>query len=921
VTDRSDPSRRTGALDLLLAGGAVAGVYAAGALLNAWDRLEEPLRAWPHMDELLALAVLSSFAWIGVALRRSRLAARAERLRREAELQLRSLLENLPAIAYIEDARTRRTTYVSPQIETVLGFTPDEWLASPTLWTDRLHPDDRDRVVASDAADEGDVWSIDYRMLARDGRTVWLHNEAVLVRDERGEPRWWQGIVTDITERKASEERLARTEERLRRLLEDLPVVVYVDAVDELSTALYVGPRYQELTGYSPEERLRQPDLWLRMLHPEDRERVIAESRRTNETGEPFDMEYRIVTADGRVVWVRDRAYLVTDADGRRVWQGVLIDITDRYEAALSLARRDRILHATAFAAERLLSAEDWSAALDEVLERLGTAAEASRATLWRNDRTDDDLVTTLVRAWHAPGIDWPEVDRSLTTAFSWSGGGFARWAEELGSGRVVHERVAAFPPSERALLAAGPLPIDVVLCVPIFVAGRWWGYVGLDRCGDDRLWKEPEIEGLEIGANALGAAIARAEVEARVREAEERFRGIVEHIPAAVYLDRGDDSMQTLYVSPQIEAITGITPEAWVAEPDIWVRAVHPADRERVVHGYLEAIRRKEAWRDDYRVRTPDGRTVWVHDETTFLRSSDGGGDLIQGVLFDITERKLAEQALRDSERREREAADRLRALDEMKNTFLAAVSHELRSPLTSILGLALTLERAPDLPASESEELLRRLAGSARKLDRLLRDLLDIDRLNRGIVEPQRRLVDVGRLARQTCEQVDALAGRQVILRCDPTSAEIDPAKVERIVENLLTNAARHTGPDHRIWLRVGAHDDGVLIVVEDDGPGIPEPLRRAIFEPFRQGPSRPAHAPGTGIGLTLVARFAELHGGRAWVEEREGGGASFRVWLPRRTPTAGGPATSRPDGLSPDARTPATASGAAEAAAPRP
>src|SRR5207245_5803467 len=130
----------------------------------------------------------------------------------------------------------------------------------------------------------------------------------------------------------------------------------------------------------------------------------------------------------------------------------------------------------------------------------------------------------------------------------------------------------------------------------------------------------------------------------------------------------------------------------------------------------------------------TPDGRTIWVHDETTFLHADDGSPLYLQGVIFDITERKLAEQALRESEQRERDAAERLRALDEMKNTFLAAVSHELRSPLTSILGLALTLERHK-LPKEDETDLLARLSSNARKLDSLLRDLLDLDRLTRRI------------------------------------------------------------------------------------------------------------------------------------------------------------------------------------------
>jgi signal transduction histidine kinase len=104
-----------------------------------------------------------------------------------------------------------------------------------------------------------------------------------------------------------------------------------------------------------------------------------------------------------------------------------------------------------------------------------------------------------------------------------------------------------------------------------------------------------------------------------------------------------------------------------------------------------------------------------------------------------------------------------------------------------------------------------------------------------------------------------------------------------VERIVENLLANADRHTPPATPVWIRTSRHDQGVLITVEDAGAGIPLRLRAAVFEPFRQGPEHLRHAPGVGIGLTLVARFAELHGGRAWVEDRPGGGSSFRVLLP--------------------------------------
>jgi signal transduction histidine kinase len=217
------------------------------------------------------------------------------------------------------------------------------------------------------------------------------------------------------------------------------------------------------------------------------------------------------------------------------------------------------------------------------------------------------------------------------------------------------------------------------------------------------------------------------------------------------------------------------------------------------------------------------------------------------------------------------------------MKNAFLAAVSHELRTPLSSVLGYALTLERPEiSLPLEQQKELTHRLAINARKLERLLSDLLDLDRLARGVLEPRRRPTDMPRLMARLIEETD-LGGHQVVLEVEPLVIQVDAPKVERVVENLLVNASKHTPPDARVWLRIASRDEGVLITVEDEGPGIPDDLKAVVFEPFLQGNGEGDRVPGTGIGLSLVARFAELHGGRAWVEDRSGGGASFNVYIP--------------------------------------
>ncbi len=284
-------------------------------------------------------------------------------------------------------------------------------------------------------------------------------------------------------------------------------------------------------------------------------------------------------------------------------------------------------------------------------------------------------------------------------------------------------------------------------------------------------------------------------------------------------------------------------------------------------------------------------GGAEWFLGRVAPIRTTDGRIGSVTFATRDITDRIEAEREVKRALAAEQDAVERLRALDDLKNAFLSAVSHELRTPLTAILGSALTLER-PDVHLSEHDRiaLTRAVATNARKLSMLLADLLDLDRLTRGIVQPVRLPTDVGDLVRRLAAGCQELEDHPVELEIAPVVVEVDGPKVERIVENLLVNAARHTPPGTGVRVEAGPHGpDGVLIVVEDRGPGVPDALKQAIFEPFRRGPDE-AVTQGVGIGLSLVSRFAELHGGRAWVEDRPGGGASFHVSLAGSDPPQG-------------------------------
>jgi PAS domain S-box-containing protein len=444
---------------------------------------------------------------------------RRDRERTEKELvrsedRFRHLVEQIPAVTYVQepiDSDTPKAiTYMSPQYEAMLGYPAETEILDEEHWLRMLHPDDRERVLAEELrTDEtGEPYRIEYRLIARDGRVVWIHDEATLVRDEEGNALYWLGVqyditeqkrteeelrqseerfkvlaqevvegiilsenskiidanrsvtemfgygleeligknaieltspedremvrqrifdedtrhyesrglkkdgtsfpveirprhlpysgrrirvtsVIDLTERKQAEEALIVSEERYRTLVEQLPAVTYMQEIEN-STLAYVSPQIEGVLGYSPEEYLANPDLRSLTIHPEDRGWVLQEDIRTDETGEPYSVEYRRISRDGRVVWVREEAVLVRDSEGRPLfWQGILMDVTERKHQEEALRQSEALYRTVVEQAEENIFLVDAKSrrvldANDALLRSLGyTDDELKEMTLY----------------------------------------------------------------------------------------------------------------------------------------------------------------------------------------------------------------------------------------------------------------------------------------------------------------------------------------------------------------------------------------------------------------------------------------------------------------------------------------------------------------------------------------------------------
>ena len=380
--------------------------------------------------------------------------------------------------------------------------------------------------------------------------------------------------------------------------------------------------------------------------------------------------------------------------------------------------------------------------------------------------------------------------------------------------------------------------------------------------------------------------SLARIRDASSIREHEQLLQTAVDLAELGKwYWDIDSDHM---WWSARMYEVYGIDP----GEPlthDRYRSLIAAEDRDRVKVVVDDAIRRRAPYQVEHRVVRPDGGHAWVQSRARITCDDDGEPRRITGVTMDVTERVRAEQELRDEVAAEREVARRLRDIDELKSNILSAVSHELRTPLTSVHGFAVLLQdRMEELEPARRGEVVDHLVTEAERLAQLFSDLLDIDRLRRGVIDAQRSDVDVRALVANIVAHRERR--ERFVLDIDVPTCRVDAPKVERIVENLITNAEKYGDPEGSV--RVGGQlEDGVLeLRVEDEGPGVPEELRESIFEPFNRGNAALGHAPGTGIGLSLVRQFARLHGGRAWVEDAPRGGATFVVQLPDAADAAG-------------------------------
>ena len=516
---------------------------------------------------------------------------------RESEKKYRDLVEMTHDLIWAVDVEGR-ITYMSPVSRSVYGREPEEMIGH--LYTNFVPPDEAKRgmaELASALAAGADTWESENRVNHRDGHEVVLSANAQVQRDATGNIVGMVGTSRDITARKLAEEALQASEARNRNLIEHLPTVVYMNAVGDTSSTLYVSPQIQTLLGYTPQEWLADPKLWSNTLHPEDRPQVLQQVAHTDQSREPFEMEYRMIARDGHVVWVHDQIVLVNDLEGNpQFWQGIMLDITERKQADIALQKeKDR--------AQQYL---DIAGVIFLVLA--------------------GDRKVILINKKGCETLGYPEQD---IVGQNWVDH-FLPQGERNRTGEAFDQIMAG----QIELLEYHENPI-------------------LTKSGQERLvaWHNSALtdeSGRTIGIVSSGEDITeRRRAEESLRQSQLLLRATRKMARVGGW--EFDVATVRVVWTEEVHEIHEVGPD-YEQTISKWINLFESEARPVIAHAMQRAIDHAKPFDLELPIITGQGKRRWVHIMGQ-AQQRNGRATKLSGIFQDITERKQAEEALRESE------------------------------------------------------------------------------------------------------------------------------------------------------------------------------------------------------------------------------------------------------------------------------
>ena len=718
---------------------------------------------------------------------------------------------------------------VNPAGERLTGYAAADLVGR--LAVDLVVPELREEAVRQfQIRLEGEPAPSETEILTRDGRSVPVQVTSTLV-SSGGRRESVLGLIIDLTGQRDAKTALRAAEARFRASFESAAIGEAIVGLD--GRFLEVNRALCEIVGYSEAELLTR--TFQDITHPDDLEsdlqlvrQILAGEIRT------YQMEKRYLDNEGNHVWALLNVSLVRGGTGEPSYLIALVqDITERRSEREKIAMSEMRL-AEAQRVARMGSWE-WDVEADVVhgSDELYAVFGVERSAELTRDRYLDCVHPDDREAVMSAGSDARRTGEPYEIEY--------RVVMDDGAARWIHER--------------GQLPV---------------------RRG-----------GRSLLRGTVQDITNRRVAEEKLREAEARYRTLIEQLPLVTYIRPVDMSLPNIYASPQVEAMLGHGAEEWQTNPNLLAEIVHPDDRDRVIRDASVVRLTGEPYRDEYRYVTPDGRVVWVQDETHVV-VDEKGESLVQGFLLDITERKRAE-AESDRLREELHRAQKLEAIGRLAG----GVAHDFNNMLTAIRGYSELLlnELQPGTQPYHEAQQIRRAAEQAASLPQQLLAFARKQTL-------ESKLVDLSELVSASAPLVRHLVGEKSQVRVTsasgPAFAYIDPDRVEQMLVNLALNArdalprggtVTMTTDTREISGETTVEGDTVggsfiVISVTDDGTGMDAETRARAFEPFFT--TKP-QGRGSGLGLASVHGTILQSGGFATIDSEPGKGTSVRLHFP--------------------------------------
>ena len=857
-------------------------------------------RLWSSMNAQAIHAVDGNILYYEGTVEDITLRKEMEIKQKEAETLYRTLVEQTSIVAY-RDAPDElgSALYVSPQIETLLGYTANEWLSDPTFWKTRVHPEDLLRVLADveHYVTKNDESSIEYRMQTKTGDWRWVRDETVIVKDEAGNAQFIHGVFLDITERKQAENALRESQARLDAffnqsldgfffLMFDEPQE-WENAVDREKTlhCIFTDQRFTDVNNAMLEQYGLTREKFLSLtssdIFAHDPQQGLQLRRQLFDKGH-LHTETHERREDGTPAWFEGDYVCLYDEQKRITgFFGIQRDITERKRADQALRESE----------QQLMNSQ--------IIAGLGSYSLDISTGIWKSsDVLDkifgiDNTYERSIEGWAA--LIHPDDRQSMIDYFTKDVvGKFVRFDKEY---RIVRNN----DQTERWVHGMGELEVDAQRRL-VRMFGTIQDITEGKRTEAERegLIKELEIKNAESETlrESFAAIVGTFEFIEIIQHILDQIKRVIPYDSASVWQLEG--TVQKSIASRNLPAETPI------GEMEIVVNEINSA--LPILRGEVPYILNHNVQAELLDFKDPPHNIInsWLaiplktRGKIIGLIALDGHRNNqfnehhAQLAVTFANQVAIALENARLFTELQSELSTRENLIKELesKNTelerFTYTVSHDLKSPLVTINGFLGYLKG--DAASGNSERVnvdIQRIQDAVDKMHLLLKELLELSRIGRIMNPPE--TVPFEDIVQNALELVHGrLAAQGVTVQTQPNLPAIhgDRQRLTVVLQNLIDNAAKYMGTQASPHIEIGQHGEDAengkfIFYVKDNGMGIPPEHHERIFGLFDKLDPK---SEGTGVGLALVKRIIEVHGGRIWVESETRKGSTFYFTLPR-------------------------------------